>query len=143
MQQGARVEIRPPAAVRTYTHIRELPDALVEAKRSSKSVFLLVYHPMCGGCREFKKRIYTSPEFSRFAQDNLVQWIIDAQESDLTEFESLPVHLSKPIAPTLFPTAALIAPNGDVKWLDEGLETQTQSTPEAFVRQLHNLIPSG
>ena len=97
---------------------------------------LFVYHPACGGCREFKERIYQTKAFADFAANRCVQLVVNARDSDISEFKRLPLALSRRIDPRLYPTLVLIAPDGKVVFMDEGLSSYMGATPERFIAAL-------
>ena len=72
-------------------------------------------------------------EFHRTGQDELV---VNARDSDISEFKRLPLALSRRIDPRLYPTLVLIAPDGRVVFMDEGLSSYMGATPERFIAAL-------
>jgi len=119
-----------------FSAIADLPDALAEASRNGRHLVVFVYHPLCGACRTFKERVYQTRVFEDFATTKLVQLVVNAAEADISEFKDVPVELSRRLDPRYYPTLALIAPDGDVVFLDEGMTDYVNSAPEKLVAAL-------
>ena len=65
MGEAAAVEI--PAGEGVVRAIKDVPEALTRAGKEGRHVLVFVYHPSCGGCREFKSHVFGTKGFADFA----------------------------------------------------------------------------
>ncbi len=142
LSQGEATVVDMPAEEGVFHAIKDIPDALARARKEGRYVLVFVYHPSCGGCREFKRHVYHTKAFSDFAAARLVQVVINARDADLSDFGRLPVTLSRKIEPSLYPTLSLIAPDSRVVFFDEGLGDFLDATPARFIDVLQGKMGS-
>jgi uncharacterized membrane protein/thioredoxin-related protein len=142
LQQGEPTVVETPAGADVFHAIKDLPEALTQARTEGRHVLVFVYHPACGGCRAFKQHVYQTKAFTDFATTRCVQLVVNAREADISEFQRVPVALSRKIDPRLYPTIVLIAPDGKVVFMDEGLGDYLDATPERFIAVLDRHMQS-
>jgi protein disulfide-isomerase len=117
----------------------DLPKAQAKAKAEKKLVFMdFTGSDWCPPCIELKKNVLSSPEFEKFAKENLVLVEVDFPTSkpQTEELKKANEALSQKFKVEGFPTVVVL--DGDGKQLSRG-EGFVGKKPKEFIAKLEKL----
>ena len=80
-------------------------EALAEAQRQNKPLFVDFYATWCVPCKKMEKTIFTQPEVGKFFNEKFVNLQMDAEAPENVE-------IAKKYKVEAFPTLGIIAPDG-------------------------------
>ena len=88
-------------------------EALAEAQRQNKPLFVDFYATWCVPCKKMEKTIFTQPEVGKFFNEKFVNLQMDAEAPENVE-------IAKKYKVEAFPTLGIIAPDGKAIQINVG-----------------------
>ena len=96
---------QPPPGIRFFTGTWQ--DALVEAKRQNKPVFVDVYTNWCPPCRRMAREAFPDPKLGKTYNARFINYQVNAESGE-------GIDVARSYAVASYPTLLYVAPNGEL-----------------------------
>ncbi len=103
-------------------------EALAEAQRTGKNIFLDIYTQWCQPCKMLKDEVFTQPDVGEFMNTHFITLLVDAEKGKNSK-------LARKFNVSAYPTLVFLLPSGRTEMVFKGA-----SNKEGFMRRAEGVL---